>query len=226
MNYCECGCGAEVKNRFKPGHYAKLKRPPETYVDHSGEKYGKWTVIKKLYKKDRQQIYLCQCECGNQRQMRINNCKKSSMCLKCSAKFIPKNKKEYGYASKKSKLIGYKSSARRRNIEWSLTDEQAIKLLGGNCHYCGRKPYKVHMNTVHSNGGFLYNGIDRIDSDGGYTIDNCCSCCSQCNFAKLSMTENEFLNLIKLIYNNLIRKGDKICDTLIKEPPRMEVASA
>lgn len=25
INRCECGCGAEVKNRFKQGHDAKLK---------------------------------------------------------------------------------------------------------------------------------------------------------------------------------------------------------
>ena len=41
------------------------------------------------------------------------------------------------------------------------------------------------------------NGIDRINSDKGYTIDNCVPCCAQCNHMKLDYTTEEFLTKIK-----------------------------
>ncbi len=228
MAYCECGCGGITsvyrgkQNRFKQGHYAKLF--PTNDIDHSGEKYGEWTVIKKHYKKDGKQYYLCQCECGKQRSYPAHNLKRVKMCNKCRSKLNPPNKKAYGYASMIKKLDSYKYTSHRRNIEWNLTDEQAINLMKGECGYCGRKPYSMYLNTTRSNGYFLSNGIDRIDNIKGYTVDNCCSCCSQCNTAKLNMSENEFLNLIKLIYNNRIRGNNKKCGYIIAENLRMDQA--
>lgn len=52
----------------------------------------------------------------------------------------------------------------------------------------------------------LYNGIDRINSKKGYTLDNTVSCCSTCNTAKLNMSLEDFKTWIIKIYNNLIKK--------------------
>lgn len=43
-------------------------------------------------------------------------------------------------------------------------------------------------------------GIDRIDSDEGYFINNCVTCCAKCNFAKRNLSVDVFLDLIKRIY--------------------------
>ena len=44
------------------------------------------------------------------------------------------------------------------------------------------------------------NGIDRIDSNIGYTKENSVSCCKFCNTAKSTMSRDEFLKWIKKVY--------------------------
>jgi hypothetical protein len=45
------------------------------------------------------------------------------------------------------------------------------------CYYCGE----------------LSKGIDRLDSTKGYEVENCVSCCEQCNYMKLDYTQEEFI---------------------------------
>lgn len=44
------------------------------------------------------------------------------------------------------------------------------------------------------------NGIDRIDSSKGYTIDNCALCCRQCNYLKNNMSQDDFADWILSIH--------------------------
>lgn len=41
------------------------------------------------------------------------------------------------------------------------------------------------------------NGIDRVDSSKGYTVENSVACCKYCNTAKNTMTESEFYTWTK-----------------------------
>lgn len=52
-----------------------------------------------------------------------------------------------------------------------------------------------------------HNGIDRVDSSKGYTLDNCVPCCSKCNYAKHEMSVEEFKEYITNVYQKLILKG-------------------
>ena len=47
----------------------------------------------------------------------------------------------------------------------------------------------------------LVNGIDRLDSSKGYTINNCVPCCSKCNLMKSNFKKEDFLQHISKIYN-------------------------
>jgi hypothetical protein len=44
---------------------------------------------------------------------------------------------------------------------------------------------------------FIYNGIDRVDNNKGYTIENCVPCCTAVNYAKLDMSYSDFIQLCK-----------------------------
>jgi hypothetical protein len=60
-----------------------------------------------------------------------------------------------------------------------------------------------------------YNGIDRIDSNLGYEINNCIPCCGTCNYMKNTMTPKDFLKKIEIIYLNFLQNQEKrtfICD--------------
>ena len=44
-------------------------------------------------------------------------------------------------------------------------------------------------------------GVDRVDSDKFYDIDNCVPCCEECNKMKLNMTTEKFLGHINKIHD-------------------------
>ena len=60
----------------------------------------------------------------------------------------------------------------------NLPIEVNINLWSGSCYLCGRAPAL---------------GIDRVVSLTGYVLENCKSCCSQCNYMKKDLDLDEFL---------------------------------
>ena len=57
---------------------------------------------------------------------------------------------------------------------------------------------------------YKHNGIDRVDPSKGYTIDNCVSCCSKCNYAKHDMTISEYNEWLTKAYNHMISSSSTI----------------
>ena len=90
-----------------------------------------------------------------------------------------------------------------RNIEWGLSFEDWSNLVKQDCSICGSKPIlkegKVHKTTGTQ---IPINGVDRIDNDKGYVLENVRSCCSRCNFMKHKMDNNEFMEQIKKIWSH------------------------
>ena len=69
-----------------------------------------------------------------------------------------------------------------------------------NCYYCGKEPDQIRKNNDYSHGIYVYNGIDRLDNNRGYTTDNTVSCCGLCNKMKLTLTEEQFYkHLLKIV---------------------------
>lgn len=101
-----------------------------------------------------------------------------------------KRKKNNGRCSFNTVLCIYKRTAKERNHCFRLTIKEFKKLTQGNCFYCGIKPSTVmkRINVI-----YIYNGIDRINNNLGYTKKNCVSCCKVCNRMKSSMNRKEFL---------------------------------
>lgn len=98
-------------------------------------------------------------------------------------------------------LAYYKRNARNAGIKFNLSHDQFQKLISSDCTYCGAPPSKVvkKLNNV-----TVYNGIDRISPDGGYTINNAASCCKKCNFLKGSLSVDDFLSQVHAIFKNLL----------------------
>ena len=131
--------------------------------------------------------YLVRCtKCGYEHVKAYNktNWLTYKGCNKCQASFEDPELNKIKRA--------YKSNAKARGLSWELTDEQFLELVTKDCTYCG-----------HSQ---KYNGIDRIDSSKGYTINNCVPCCTWCNVMKLNYNESEFLAHIRQIYNFQLEK--------------------
>ena len=103
----------------------------------------------------------------------------------------------------------YINNARQRDITWNLTEIEFKKLVSGDCYYCGKPPHKTKTSS-YKDKSHLMNGIDRIDSMKGYSVNNCVSCCGHCNIMKNKFSQKQFLQNIVSIYNNLIKGSTTI----------------
>lgn len=100
----------------------------------------------------------------------------------------------------------YIRCARYKNLEFEISQENFDKLVKEPCHYC---------DIIQERG---FNGIDRLDSNIGYIMDNCVSCCKTCNYMKCSLSVDVFLKRLEhiLTYNNKIKGRyfpEEFCDT-------------
>ena len=101
----------------------------------------------------------------------------------------------------KTLIHTYKRSAEKKGHSYELTEKQFKELSKQDCHYCGAKPNNIHRSPE-GNGVYAYNGLDRVDNNKGYAIDNVGPCCKKCNYAKKASTLQEYQDWIK----NLIIK--------------------
>jgi hypothetical protein len=92
----------------------------------------------------------------------------------------------------------YRRNANNKGRLIELTLQQFYILIKSCCFYCGDYP-----NTV--TGKLTHNGVDRLNSNLGYTIGNVVPCCKRCNIAKSSMSVTEFKKHVELIYNSWAR---------------------
>lgn len=126
---------------------------------------------------------------------------------------LPIDERIYNYYS--SRIIQQNSKGSRKYKDWKLTVDDFSSLIHQPCYYCGKHPSSDNMwnkgaQRISSDEEVFINGIDRIDSSKGYTIDNCVSCCKICNRMKSDLSVAEFMNHIKILYDR------NICSTTIE----------
>jgi len=174
------------------------------YIDLIGQKFGRLTVIKRSgCNKFRQVMWLCKCECGKGKviigqHLRIGATKSCG----CFNKESPKNMLNPGRGNMRNLFYIYKMGAKKRGYDFDLTEEQFKKITQKDCFYCGNKPSNTY-NRKGQNGEYIYNGIDRLNNNKGYTIKNSVPCCYTCNRAKGKLTFQEFKDWAKRFCNNL-----------------------
>jgi len=187
-----------------------------SFLDRKGKKYGKLLVINH-YGKDNRNFYLwnCKCDCGNTKVVVGSNLSsgKSKSCGCLRIEFLTKKGNQFGlYEDRQNAMlkVQYSHLKRRNNkmIGKIIDFENFAVLSKSECKYCGLKHSKEIKDRTNekldgkllSSEILLINGIDRLDSNLGYTEQNTVSCCKNCNFAKNTMSENDFYLWIKRIY--------------------------
>jgi hypothetical protein len=83
----------------------------------------------------------------------------------------------------------FRYRARTLGVEFAIPREYFSKSIFQPCYYCG----KIGSNTQ---AGVAYNGLDRLEPEKGYVESNLVTCCSDCNYAKLDKTCNEFIEWV------------------------------
>jgi len=212
---CRCDCGKETTVRaayFRSGYTKScgcLKgeiAAERNFVDIAGHRYGRLTVIEQGESDERGgSRWLCQCDCGETTVVSSHNLRtgntKSCGCLWKDTVCLPEGESAFNqlYNRIRHDVRGH---------EFDLTKEQVRQLVLQPCHYCGEPPaQKQKIGQYGYNGGFLYNGIDRIDSSQGYVLGNVVSCCKRCNWAKNSMSVDEFKSWVLQVYEHFINVG-------------------
>lgn len=105
----------------------------------------------------------------------------------------------------------FKHAAKSRKINFEITLEDIKNICSKPCFYCNvsychnKKDSFFKENNIE----LFFNGLDRIDSNEGYKINNIVPCCRKCNLAKHTMTQEEFKNWINKIYNFFIKTKAK-----------------
>lgn len=135
----------------------------------------------------------CVCDCGNERVVRTTRLRLGlvTMCAACAKKLAGKlgaetrRKLSADERATSDRYSTYKQNAKKRGLSFDVSLPLFTSLIGQPCAYCGSE------DRV---------GVDRLDSDLGYFVENCAPCCSDCNYAKREMSKESFLNLVARIH--------------------------
>ena len=190
--------------------------------DRTGERYGRLVVLEH-YGKDNKgnHLWRCKCDCGNEKVVVSGNLStgktKSCGCLK--KEFLARKGNQFGQITDR-KIAIFKvqySHIKRRHKKFNgeiFSFDDFVKKSESPCYYCGmewsRELQDRRNETI--KGGLVSdtivrcNGIDRIDSNIGYTSENTVSCCKYCNTAKNTMTQEQFKEWIVRVYKNYINE--------------------
>ena len=100
--------------------------------------------------------------------------------------------------------------AKYRGLGFNLSKKLFTELTSSPCHYCGAEPSQVayeNNKTVEGkkHSSYLYNGLDRVDNNIGYTKNNVVPCCKIHNEWKRAMPYKDFVNIIVNTANYLKR---------------------
>lgn len=206
-----------AKNPPENCRYCKVTEPKST-------KYQVGEVINNCYElvqyiSNGKWIVRC-IHCGKEQEQTISNMKRmrSDQCFYCKHPYsnkpafgrlrenlnMPIDERIYSYYKGKIESDNIKNPTRKQK-EFKLTPQEFAHLIHSNCYYCGEPPTadniwnksgkrKLDLDIIR------INGIDRIDSNKGYFIDNCVPCCPQCNRMKLDYTTEAFLQKIRQIF--------------------------
>jgi len=196
MNQCK-KCGRIIGE--------KKHKCPENY-NLLGKTFNYLTVIKRIgVDRYRHVLWKVRCVCGKEFNVLGQNIKYEHT-KSCGCKYVEirgevhGQKRPKGVSNMKSIFYLYKRNAKNRNIEFNLSLKQFENITSKNCYYCNSQPSNEYKGHLQSNGSFVYNGIDRIDNNKGYFLENCVPCCHDCNWMKRDLSVETFKSHIEKIY--------------------------
>jgi len=180
--------------------------PAANRLDLVGQKFARLTVLKfnGISDKNGESLWSCNCDCGEV-TITTGNRLTSGNTKSCGCYHKIRTRelftKPLSFTGTGKVLSSYTKRAEKTGLPFGLSREEFGQLLQKDCLYCGGSPsnaWRVHDED------FIYQGIDRVDNERGYTVDNCVPCCMVCNKMKKAMPQGEFLNHIQKIHERCV----------------------
>lgn len=160
---------------------------------------------------------IIQCDCGTESEMATQIFKKSKSCgcqrrnsstwKQIGPKIMPWRLPE-GESSRRGFVYFARVSAKKRGLDFSISDEDVIAIASSSCVYCGSPPTREFKQNPSSHGAFVCNGIDRVDNGKGYIAGNVVACCKPCNMMKHTMSREDFLSHVQRIVQHQSERRD------------------
>ncbi len=175
----------------------------EDYSELTGKRFGYLLVLEKTDQRSNNGgvIWKCRCICDKiflaKSRRLISGATKSCGCQRDKLRISKISLLTDEQRAHNNLYNKYKTGARSRNILFDLPQEKFISLIQLNCFYCGCKPYKaLVIKRISNTIIFNFNGIDRLDPNVGYLVENLVPCCWDCNRAKSNLPFDKFKNWI------------------------------
>lgn len=191
------------------------------FLNRKNMRYGRLLVIEHKGRDNRNKhLWLCRCDCGNKKIVVSDNLSsgKSKSCGCLKKEFLAKKGNQFGlYKDRQIAMMKVQYSHLKRRHKQNKMNGNILnfdifsELSKSKCKYCGieySKEIEDRLNESKSkkrlsNEVLKINGIDRVDNNIGYTKNNSVTCCKYCNFAKHTMSEDNFYKWIKRVYGYL-----------------------
>lgn len=181
----------------------KKKQKAWNIIDLTGAKIHHWTILKITEKRNRRDpIWLCECECGNIKEVSGNSLRNGSKSCGC-LRFALSGRKKFRtdtYDVSFQIYAGYRCAAKRRKFDFKLTFADFLKFLDKPCYYCGKT--KTSKQKKRNGQYYRYNGIDRVNNEKGYELTNCVTCCKICNSRKRSVSPDMIIKIYNYLFKN------------------------
>ena len=184
-----------------------------TIDKYVGKRYGRLTV-KSFCRIDpnnrHHYLFNCVCDCGKESPKRISclqqGSTKSCGCLGRENSILAHTGNTYkrlsfGEGCRNIVFSRYKKEAINRGLSFELDIKEFSSITKKHCFYCGAPP-NSELKASHGYGSYIYNGIDRVDNEIGYKLNNCVPCCKKCNSIKNGITKE----MIHKLYHRLFKK--------------------
>ena len=170
------------------------------YKDLTGQRFGKLIALKVIKPATHGTgvTWECKCDCGN-----LHNV--ISMCLlnpngtrSCGCgRFLEGDEANF------NEVYGqYIHDCNKKGKEFFFSKQQFRDITTQICYYCGEPPSN-RRTRKNRKIDYLYNGLDCLDPNENYTLENCVPCCMRCNYMKRKLFLEEFKAHIKNIYEYL-----------------------
>lgn len=206
-----------------------------TMEDMTGRRIGRLVVIDFAGKGPRGNLWRCLCDCGREKvipRCRLHENKPgthSCGCLLVETKSALRDRRPAsrppGAAALHVLYMRYQRGAAIRGLSFQVSEVEFEAITGRACYYCGSDPTmrigrKLRSSHNSYNGEYVYNGIDRVDNSRGYEVDNIRACCTRCNFLKSTLTEADFLEIIKHAARVAAHLGVDLLENSLPTPKR------
>lgn len=171
---CQCECGNYVTvstARLNSGH-TKSCGCISRANDLTGKQFGNLTVIKKIGKKNRSNIWLCRCKCGNEVECYQNNLERgtSTSCGCLRSYYAKQNRNCHG----ESRTILYKKWSSIKSRCYNPNAKGYENYGGRGIKMCGEwLKFWNFREWSYTNGYKDGLTIERKDVDGDYCPENC-----------------------------------------------------